>query len=222
MDHDLVGQPFLGNGDRMSTALVPAPTLALPPLYEVEDQLLALLNSEDSVTDEQKQEFERDLAESLKTAVAKRDRVAGFIKMCEHAAASAAVEIKRLQDRKRIFENTGDRLRGYVVSIIESLGLDDKGKLRKLQGSNFTLSARACPASVKITDETKIPNSLKRVRLDMTVETWEAICKLPGMLEPFPVASYYTDGAALKAALEGSEEVPGAELIVGKNTLVVK
>jgi hypothetical protein len=212
----------------MSTSLVPvpvvvpAPALALPPLYEVEDQLLAMLNSEDSVSDEQRQEFERDLAESLKTAVAKRDRVGAFIKMCEHAATAAAAEIKRLQDRKRVFENTEERLRGYVLSIIESLGLDDKGKLRKLQGTNFTLSARACPASVKVTDETKIPKSLKRVRLDMTVETWEAICKLPGMLEPLPVASYYTDGAALKAALEDGKDVSGAELIVGKNALVVK
>ena len=185
----------------MSTAVVPSP-LTLPPLYEVEEDLLALLETDGAVDPEQEQAFQLALAEQLRTAVAKRDKVGGFIKLCEHSATAAGEEIKRLQTRKRVFENTVERLRGYVVSVIESLGLDDKGKLRKLQGSNFTLSARACPVSLKLTDEAKIPLAYKRVRVDMTAEAWEAICKLPGMLEPLPVAAYYTDSATLKTALE--------------------
>jgi len=224
----------------------------LPPLYEIEDTLVALLDTEDSVLPEQEAAFRSDLAIQLQKAVAKRDRVGAFIRMCEQAAANTAEEIKRLQTRKRVFENTVERVRGYVVSIIESLGRDEKGKLRKLPGSNFTLTARACAPSLEIDDETQVPKAYKRVRVDLPVETWEAIRALPGFLEPAPVGAYYVDSAALKAALESPEPcteckptgltkldaqirqqcpackgtgrrvIPGAHLITGKHALVIR
>ncbi|MCU1340142.1 MAG: hypothetical protein JWO19_5723 [Bryobacterales bacterium] len=46
------------------------PRIAVPSLYEVEDDLLALLNVEDEVPPEQEEEFRDELAKQFKAAVA--------------------------------------------------------------------------------------------------------------------------------------------------------
>lgn len=207
----------------MSTSLISPTALALPPLYETEGSLLALLETEGIVAPEQEEQFKLELAEQLTKTVAKRDRTGGFLKQLAHAATACGEEIKRLQTYKRVLENTEERVRGYVVSVIEGLGSDDKGRLRKLQGTHFTLSARACPASVKIADEASIPVAYKRVRVDMPAEQWEAAAKILAQHTPLvPAATYYTDGAKLKDALEEGKDVAGAELIVGRNTLQIR
>ncbi|MCU1340143.1 MAG: hypothetical protein JWO19_5724 [Bryobacterales bacterium] len=140
--------------------------------------------------------------------------------MCEYTAEQTANEIRRLTARKRSFENAAERPRGIVIWVIMALGKDDKGKPRKLQGAHFTLSARACPNTVRIEYESLVPDAYKRVRVNMPAEQWAMICER--LSEPFPVATYYIDGAALKTALESGIEVDGAQLETGRMALQIR
>ena len=178
-----------------------------PSLYEYEQDLLALLDTAEMVTPEQDAEFQRDLTEQLQKTVAKRDRVGSFIKHLEMQAKFAGEEIKRLQERKRLFEHVEVRLRGYVLHLIEELGPDAKGKLRKLEGERFTLSARACPVSLEITDEAAVPLEYKNVTVAMSAEDWdaflEAYAKVYNVEFSLNGVSYSIDNAAVKAVLTG-------------------
>lgn len=199
--------------------------LAFPALFEVEENLLALLDTEELVTPEMEQEFLQDLSDGLQVAIDKRDRVAGFIKACEVNAKMAAEEIARLQGRKKLLESAAERVRKYVTWIIEALGTDPKGKLRKLEGHRFTMSARACPVSVEITKEEDIPRKFRHVTLSGPAEVMDKLLVKAieefGRMEPLQ-GSTTVDRSAVKKALEAGEEVPGAELIVGKYSLMVK
>lgn len=206
--------------------MVPKPSASLS-LYEMEDDLLALLDTaEGGIAPEQEDEFQLELARQLLEVRAKRDRVAGFIKSCEAAALFAAAEIKRLQERKDVFENAARRLREYVAGVIDHMGLDAKGKRRKLEGERFTLSAYSSPASVVVTDQAAIPLRYKRITVTFSMAEWAQIGlileeKAPGSTKTFE-GSMSLDSSLLKADLEKGVDVPGADLEVGKIHCVIK
>lgn len=225
-----------------------------PSLYELEEGLQALLDTEALVTPEKELEFRGELEAQLRQAVVKRDRVAAFILALWSQAKFAAEEIQRLQARKNLFTRVAERLEGYVVQVIERLGSDEKGNLRKLEGQTSTMSARACPPSLVIVDEALVPLEYKSVTVTMAATDWE-LCK-DRVLGQFPYeVSYYVENAAVKGALLGpavpctgcgaigmmkgadgglvqcvvcggrcsvSPTVAGADLLVGKYSLVVK
>lgn len=174
----------------------------LPTLYEAEESLLALLDTEDLVQPEQEAEFRQDLARQLEATIQKRDNVASFISACEAQADFAAEEIERLRRRKAAFENAAQRLRSYVVSVIEAQGPDAKGKLKKLVGQRFTMSARACAASVDVFDEALVPLKYKHVTVSMPAEDWEALFDAAGSpVIPGSHVAYSIDKVAIKAEL---------------------
>lgn len=174
-------------------------TVRQPSLYEHEESLIALLDTEAMVSPEQAAEFERDLAEQLQKTVAKRDKVGAFMKHLDSQIAFGAEEIKRIQDRKRLFENVRERLKGYVLNLIESLGPDAKGKMRKLEGEKFTLSLRACPVSLDITDAEAIPLEYKNVTITLPAEVFKKWNLPPGPWMPV----FSVDNAAVKDVLTG-------------------
>jgi hypothetical protein len=226
--------------------VIPAPARGIMPnLYETETNLVAYYDGEP--TPEQEAEFKADLAEALRVAVKKRDASAGFILQCENLAEFAAQEIRRLQARKNVFINWADRHRAYVCSIIEQLPPDAKGKPAKLEGERFRMSVRAVPASLEITDAKAVPLTYKTVTVTMPAVAYEVLKATFGMggveipakvaatltdeerrlvIEPFDFAKlpahYSIDNAAVKAALQAGNNIPGADLRVGGMTLVVK
>lgn len=187
-------------------------TVRQPSLYEHEESLIALLDTEAMVSPEQQAEFERDLTEQLQKTVAKRDKVGAFMKHLDSQIAFGAEEIKRIQDRKRLFENVRERLKGYVLDLIESLGPDAKGKMRKLEGEKFTLSLRACPVSLEITDEALIPDEFKKVTITFSLDTWNYVRQVfeesfdqfgeGGEIQTDSI-SYSVNNAAVKDVLTG-------------------
>src|SRR5579875_2943559 len=161
----------------MSTALA----ISQPPslsLYEVEQELLALLDTEDLVRPEQREEFERTLAAALAASVEKRERVGQFLRFCELQQENCDAEIQRLQRRKHQFSIAEERTRACVQNVLESLGVDDKGKPRRLEGKTVTFSLRAKPASVDVTDEAAVPSRYKRAAVCVYLETWEELKQL--------------------------------------------
>lgn len=145
------------------------------PLYTIEDDLLALIETEGVVPPEQDAEFQAELAEQMRKAVVKRDRVAQFIRHCELMADSSKVEEKRLKERREMYQKAADKMRQYVKTILEALGTDEKGKWQKLAGNTATFSLRNNPGAVKVTDESAIASKFKRYTITMWGDTWEGI-----------------------------------------------
>ena len=118
--------------------LAPAP-VRTPVLYDIEQHLAALLDTEEMVPAELEEQFSRELQATLTTAVEKRDRVGQFILHLNSQIALAHAEVKRLQERETFFEKVLNRVENYVTWTIDSLGLDAKGKRKTLEGKTLTL-----------------------------------------------------------------------------------
>jgi hypothetical protein len=205
-------------------AVVPKPAQSIS-LYEAEEDLMALLDSEALVTPEQEEQFQVELARAMLAARSKRDRVAGFIRSCEAAALFAGDEIRRLQVRKEAFNKASERLRSYVVHCIQSMGEDAKGELRKLEGDSFTMIARACPASIEIMDEGVVPVKYKRLTITLDMATWAQIALImesKGVDSTKFQGCISVDKQSIKRDIEAGHEVPGADMVLDKLTLQIK
>jgi Siphovirus Gp157 len=179
--------------------------VALAPLHEMEESLMAMLDTEAMVTEEQEQAFLQDLSTTMQATVAKRDRVGAFIKHCEARAAECTAEIERLSARKKMFAGAAERVRNYVLWIIQALGPDDGGKPRKLEGEKFTFSTRKLKDQLEIYDETRVPNAFKTVNIELPAEVYFRYARVLKELLGIETASDFSiDETALRKALEGA------------------
>jgi len=191
---------------------------AVVTLYDAEESLTALLDTQDLVTPDQEQAFLADFEVALTTATDKRDRVAGRLAKLEAQQAFATAEIKRLQEFKRVKEAEQARLEGYVSYVIQRMGKDAKDKYRKLEGNSSTLFLRACAASVDVTNEGDVPLDFKRATVTMSAALWVDV--LHALEDTDIPLSYMTDLSvdkkAVKATIEAGIDVAGAKLITDK------
>src|ERR1041385_686856 len=97
-----------------------AAVIAALTLYNIEEQLSALLESVEMVSPEQEQEFLNDLKTALTGAAEKRDAIAHYLTHLEMQQALAANEISRLQNFKKQRETVQTRLESYVSYCIRS------------------------------------------------------------------------------------------------------
>ena len=117
------------------------------------------------------------------------------------------------------------RQRQDGIETIESLGTDDKGKYRTLEGRTTTFSLRACPPSVEVTDEAAIPADFKTLLLKVPAVSWEQL--LDGLdidqraviVAQVMTADIKVDKRSIKAALESGAHVPGADVVFGRHSL---
>lgn len=150
-----------------SLALVPKPSL-----FDLEESLQALLDTAELVTPEDELIFEQDLSTALTHAVDKRQKFHEFLCYLESQTELAGKELERLRTRKSRLEATHDKLERYCVSVIERIGPDEKGKLKRLEGHTVTLSARGMASQVEITDESQLPASCRRVEVKLPADLW--------------------------------------------------
>lgn len=198
-------------------------------LYEIENDLAAFLDTADGGVDEAlEQQFLDQFQATLAQAVEKRDRVAQFLAYCEQQAAFADAEIKRLQALKKSYQRAKERLEEYVVHVIRSIGPDETGRYRPLAGRTATLSIRACPPSVEIRNEEFVPSQYKMLTVTVPLAQWErAIGRMDAddateLLRSVTRMEISIDKRAIKAAIDAGETVPGADLAIGKYTLIRK
>lgn len=149
-----------------------SPSSALT-LYDIEDDLLALVDSEESVPAEMEEQFRSDLARALVASKDKRERSARGILQDDASAAFARKEAQRIGEWARGREARAERKRAYVLAVIGSMDRDKKGKFAKLEGHTVTMSARACPASVDIVDGSLVPLDLKMVCVTLPAWLWK-------------------------------------------------
>jgi len=155
--------------------LLPSPAVTAAPLYVIEDQLAALIETAELVSPEQEQEFRAEFQTALASAVEKRDRVGQFLAHLEQQIDFAKFEIDRLRQRKATCERALARMENYVIETIENLGTDSKGRYRALEGKTTTFGLRGCPPSVEVIDESAIPAEYKTLTLKLPAVTWEQL-----------------------------------------------
>jgi len=189
-------------------------------LYQIEDDLLALIETEGMVPEEKEAEYRAVLYEQLRKAVAKRDRVGQFIRHCELMAANSKEEEKRLKERRDTYQHAADKLREYVKGVLDAIGPDEKGKHPKLEGNTITFSLRNNPQGVKILDEAEIPPEYKNISIKLSAVTWETIIMaLPDAQRASVIQEVDANSPKLevsktkiKKAFENGDEVAGADL----------
>jgi hypothetical protein len=215
---------------------MPTETLTL---YNVEENLQSLLDTEALVDPEQEAQFKAELAESLKYAVEKRDRIAQCLLTWEHKRGAIAAEMARLKALDATYKRAEARLEKYVVGVIEGLGKDAGGKYRKLAGETAVLSVKQNPPSTVFTDEAAVPSEFKTLTITVPAQAWEHHIEvydylraqsgyLPAFNGPAAILTAINktevsiDKRAVKAAIEAGETVPGADVKFGELSLQVK
>ena len=165
-------------------------------LYEIEYELIYLLDTLESLSPEDEEarvELEEAITRAVEAQIRKVDGISHMLAHFESQAELAAEESRRLQGRKKAFERSAERLESYVRNAMRLTGV------RKLEGATTTLSLRAAPASVVITDFEAVPAEYKEIRTEIVISK-----------------------DAVKKALKGGREVPGAALSEGTVYLVRK
>jgi hypothetical protein len=217
-------------------AVAPSPILvgAVAPaphpltLYAIEEQLTAMADTAELVPEDQERAFLEEFRAALTAAVEKRDRVGQFLAHLEQQVAFAKAEIARLQERKAFFEQAVEKIASYVIHVIESIGPDAKGKYPKLEGRTVTFSIKDCPPSVAIQDEAAVPSDYKAITITMPALKWEALLdsldleQRASVLDAVEKPKVAVSKTAIKKAIDGGAQVPGADLMVGKKALIRK
>jgi hypothetical protein len=157
---------------------------ALQPLWVIEGELQALLDSLDVCPSELEPELQARIEEYLAREAAKVDQTAHVLAALDYEQRAADDEIARLAERKRAAKAAQNKLERYLCRIIAAHG----GK--KLIGNTNTLSVHPSDAVV-ILDEAAIP---------------------AGYVVEEVITTKRVDKAGIKRALKAGREVPGADL----------
>lgn len=203
------------------TNLAPALPGIAQNLYSLEDHLAALIDTELIVPEELEEQYAQELQTTLTATIAKRDRVGQALAFLEEQGQFARCEAARLAQRAQFYEKALDKLKGYVMRTIESLGTDAKGKRRKLEGKTTTLWLHGCDKSVEVTDETIVPSKYKRVTLTLPADTWELMCDSLDLdlrdqvLGEVKSPMVEVSRSLVKVDLKADVAVPGAKLTGG-------
>jgi hypothetical protein len=158
----------------------------LEPLWQIEEQLTALLDSIDTCPDDLKDELEARIAEYLEKGVDKVDRIAHVFSSLDGIATNAKTEIERLRSRAQAAEKSAKRLEGYVLHVLRQRGGEP------LRGRNNTFQARRSEALI-ITDPQLVPEEWKRTTVTVDIPK-----------DP------------LKRAIKAGQDIPGATIQYGE------
>jgi hypothetical protein len=219
----VVPVPPVESGDTGPVAVVATRT---PVLYDLEQHLSSLLDTEDLVPEGQQEEFGREFQATLIATVEKRDRVGQFVCHLKSQIAFAHAETKRLQEREAFFSKVLDRVESYITWTVESLGLDAKGKRKRLEGKTCTLWLHGCDKRVNVTNELAVPNKYQRITLTLPAETWELMCDSLDLdlreqvLSEVKSPKVEVSTSLAKADLKAGAEIPGCELAGGTYVVV--
>jgi hypothetical protein len=154
----------------------------LVPLWQIEEELEALVNSLDTCPEELRPESEARIAEYLGAEVEKVDRIHAVLSSLDGVAANARAEIERLRARQQSAEKAAGRLEGYVLHVLR----ERDG--RPLRGRNVTFTVRHSEALI-IDDPDAVPTEWKRTTVTVDVPK-----------DP------------IKKAIKAGEDVPGVRI----------
>jgi len=136
---------------------------ALQPLWKIESELEALLDSIDTCRDDElRLELEARIVQYVGAAAEKVDRIAAVLSTLDAVAANAKTEIDRLRVRQQSAEKAGQRLEQYVLRVLH----ERSG--RPLKGHNVTFTVRHSEALI-IDDPGAVPDQWKRTTITVDI-----------------------------------------------------
>lgn len=196
---------------------------AVSNILEISDDLQAWANSiEFATTDEELAEIEGCVIDFLAQLGDRVDDFVNALHILQGQAEIGKQAVDRIQARVRVIENAEKRLREFAVKAIEMMGA------KKLEGNTSRISLRACPASVAIVNQNAIPAEFvhvdircRRDQLDNFVDVLTN-GQLSLWHKMVSVQSANVDKRAIADAIKAGRDVPGADLAIGKQSLMVK
>ena len=202
----------------MAAAVVP---ITSKSLWQIQEDIAALLECVDTVTPEQEPEFLTDLRRALEAEATKVDSTHRYLCRIESDIAAVDAEIKRLREYRTTLERRVERIENNLVKVIQARGTDRKGKYTKLEGHIVTTSVRALPASVLVFDESRVPAEYKRAIVQLPAMVWNAVASmLPAETLAAVKCSFEVSKSQTKDAISSGVDVPGADLELGGYALV--
>ena len=211
----------------MATELIPTRPNSCT-LYELEDNLQALVNSIDLAEEPSVLEsILKEIGEELRKTKEKRDRVVAFLRHCELQQSFADAEIERIQKRKALIARVQEELESYLAQVIEHFAPPDRRGIKRLEGNFSSVRIQKNPDSVLITDLDAIPLSFKQAVLVMPAYVWEALLQRVGPEERKTFEArvdrleFKPDKKAIGAELKNGNQIPGADLKFGDWRLVI-
>lgn len=134
----------------------------LQPLWQIEEELAALVDSLDTCPEELRAELEAQITAYLGAEIEKVDRVGAVLSSLEGVAANAKAEIDRLRARQQSAERARARLEEYVLRVLRER--DEQ----PLKGRNVTFSVRHSEALI-VDDPNAVPAEWKRTTVVVDV-----------------------------------------------------
>ena len=197
-------------------------------LYELEDHLLALVNSIDlAEAPSARESILEELGESLRRTREKRDAVVAFLRHCEAQVKFADAEIQRIEKRKTAITLLQKELELHIVGVVERYAQPDRRGVQRLEGNYSSMRIQKNPDSVLITDVSAVPLALKQAVLSMPAHVWEALLQRLGIEERMTweghvdKIEFKPDKKAIGAELKRGAQIPGADLKFGDWRLVI-
>ena len=197
-------------------------------LYELEDNLQALVNSIDSAEEPSSRAAILDeIGQALRKTKEKRDSVVGFLRHCEFEQQFADDEIARIQKRKGFIARVQEELERHVVKLIDQFATPDRRGVKRFDGNCSSMRIQKNPDSVVVADPTLVPPAFKAAVVTMPAYVWEALLECLDLEERkeferlVQKLEFKPDKRAIGAELKNGTEIPGADLVFGEWRLVI-
>ena len=204
-------------------------------LYDHETELSQWIEAIDAAEqaafpEEQLALIKERFSEQLTATREKRDRFSEFIGMLKSSEEWHTLEIARIQARRERMEKARKRLEQYAIETMQSLGV------KKLEGNTSEMRLHGCPGSVEITDIKALPMEYLAATITVQADLWETHIERHNEMRALlggvdDAGSCRLEQAAhvlmipLKAkiadAIKSGKEVAGADLLIGKQRLVL-
>lgn len=162
-------------------------------LYKITDKFIGLMNRAEAgeLTEEEYNQLGEELAIELQN---KGTNIVGYALNEESLIDAIDIQIKRLQEFKKLKQNNLDRFKEYVKDNMERLGIT------KMDTELGILSIAKNPMSVEIVNEDEIPKEFKQ-----------------------EIVTEMIDKTAIKKHFkETGEMIPGTNIIDDKTSLRIK
>ena len=159
----------------MATQLVSARAGSFT-LYEIEDNLQALIDSIDAAEEPAIREaILEEIGQIAPPDQSKRDAVVAFLRHCETQKQFADEEIERIQKRKAFIARVKEELENRLIQIVEQFAVPDRKGVKRLEGNCSSLRIQKNPDSVMVIDANLVPAAFKSAVLTMPAYVWEAL-----------------------------------------------
>ena len=198
-------------------------------LYELEDNLQALVNTIDVVEERSTRALIlQEIGEALPQTQAKRDAVVAFLRQCEAQQKFADAEIERIQNRRLFIGRVRAELESYLVQLIDEFAEPDRRGIKRLAGNFSSMRIQKNPDSVMIVDDKALPLAWKDVVLTMPAHVWEALLERLDLGEralfeqKVKKSEFKPDKRGIAGELKKGTEIPGADLLFGELRLVIE